>query len=102
MAGRPRATLLAPYWDFWEASVPYDLRADRDALSAEVRAALAVEWVEPAAADAVLVLQTMATPPAPTLEALGSRPVVVWAAHRRARVPETFDHGGITAEGATV
>ena len=29
-------------------------------------------------------------------------PLVVWAAHRRRAVPESFDHGAITAEGATV
>lgn len=101
-APRPRVALIHPYWDFWETSVPYDLRADRDRLSAEVREALDVEWVEPERAECVLVLQTMATPPAWTIELLPPLPVVVWAAHRRSRVPEAFDHGGITAEGATV
>jgi L-arabinose isomerase len=101
-ASSPRAALVHPYWDFWEASVPYDLRADRDRLAAEVRAALAVEWVEPERAECLLVLQTMATPPAWTLAELPALPLVVWAAHRWQRVPESFDHGGITAEGATV
>jgi L-arabinose isomerase len=94
--------MLEPYWDFWEASVPYDLHADRAALGAAARAALDVEWVEPEQAEAILVLQTMATPPAPTLAALGSAPVVVWAAHRPGGLDPGFDHGAITAEGATV
>jgi L-arabinose isomerase len=98
----PRIALVEPYWDFWESSVPFDLRADRAALGAAVRAALPVEWVEPERADAVLVLQTMATPPAWTLPALGSLPVVVWAAHRGGPLGESFDHGAITSEGATV
>jgi L-arabinose isomerase len=94
--------LVHPYWSFWEASVPYDLRADRDELAAAVRGRLDVEWVAPDQADCVLVLQTMATPPAWTLAELPPAPLVVWAAHRRRHVPEHFDHGGITAEGATV
>jgi len=100
----PRVALVEPYWDFWESSVPHDLRADRAAIGAAVRAALApgVTWVDDAEqADAVLVLQTMATPPAWTLPALGDRPVVIWAAHRRA-LPSGFDHAAITSEGATV
>lgn len=94
--------MLEPYWDFWEASVRYDLRADRAALGEAARAALDVEWVDPEQADAILVLQTMATPPARTLAALGSAPVVVWAAHRPGGLDPRFDHGAITAEGATV
>jgi L-arabinose isomerase len=99
---RPRVTLLEPYWDFWEDSVTFDLRADRAALGEAVRGALDVEWVAPDEAEAVLVLQTMATPPAGTLAALGSLPVVVWAAHRPGGFEPGFDHGAITAEGATV
>lgn len=102
MAARPRVALVLPYWDFWEASVPHDLRADREALAARARAALEVEWAEPGEAEAILVLQTMATPPAPTLEAVGRLPVVVWAVHWSDRIPDAFDHGGITGEGATV
>jgi L-arabinose isomerase len=99
---RPKVALVHPYWSFWEASVPYDLRADREQFAAEARSGLAVEWVEPAQAECVLVLQTMATPPATTLAALPPLPLVVWAAHRRRAVPEQFDHSGITTEGATV
>lgn len=99
---RPRVTLVEPYWDFWERSVAFDLRADRAAMGRAAREALDVEWVEPDRAEAVLVLQTMATPPAQTLPKLGTLPVVVWAAHRAGGVPEAFDHGAITSEGATV
>lgn len=99
---RPRVTLVEPYWEFWESSVPYDLRADRAALAQQVRAALDVEWVEADRADAVLVLQTMATPPAHTLPALRALPVVIWAAHRPGPFSEGFDHATITSEGATV
>lgn len=99
---RPRVTMLQPYWDFWEKSVPFDLRADRAALADGVRAALDVDWVEPGGAEAILVLQTMATPPTPTFEQLGALPVVVWAAHRPGGLDPGFDHGSVTAEGATV
>lgn len=94
--------MLEPYWDFWESSVGYDLRADRAALGEAARAALDVDWVPVDDAEALLVLQTMATPPTPTLERLGSLPVVIWAAHRAGRFDPGFDHGAITAEGATV
>lgn len=103
----PRIRLVEPYWDFWERSVPYDLRADRAAIGEAVRRAVegvlpdAVWAAEAEAADVVLVLQTMATPPAWTLPLLGDLPVVIWAAHRTA-MPSGLDHGSITTEGATV
>jgi L-arabinose isomerase len=100
---KPRIALIEPYWEFWEGSVPFDLRADRAALGAAVRAALPVAWVAPEDADALLVLQTMATPPARTLPALGDLPVVVWAAHRTGGpLDPAFDHAAITTQGATV
>jgi L-arabinose isomerase len=98
----PGVLLVEPYWDFWEASVPYDLRAERAAIGDAVRAALDVDWVGPERAEAALVLQTMATPPAGTLAALGALPVVVWAADRGSRIDDGFDHAAITAAGATV
>ena len=98
--GRPRVTLFQPYWDFWEAAVPFDLRADRDRLAAEVRSRLDVDWVKQEQAECVLVLETMASPPAWTLAELGDLPLVVWAAHRHARVEESFDHTAITTEGS--
>src|SRR5205814_8807500 len=68
----------------------------------EVRSRLDVDWVEQEQAECVLVLETMASPPAWTLAELGDLPLVVWAAHRHARVEESFDHTAITTEGATV
>ena len=53
----------------------------------------------------MLVLQSMAVPPATTLAALDAVPdvsVVVWAIHERGLVGGDFDHGGITTQGATV
>jgi L-arabinose isomerase len=119
-AGRLPIGVVVPYWTFWESSVDYDLRADREqfaataiaALAADVlaveivadadNAARAAQRIEGAGAEAILVLQTMAVPPATTIPALGDLPVVVWAVHRRERVPDDLDHGGITSEGATV
>jgi L-arabinose isomerase len=116
----PRVALVLPYWDFWERSVPYDLRAEREALARAAADALAADVVAAATVDsdaagkeaarrfaeagaeAVLVIQTMAAPPAQTLTALGALPVVVWAAQKDKRVPDTFDHGGVTSFGATV
>jgi L-arabinose isomerase len=116
----PRVGLVLPYWDFWEGSVPYGLRAEREALAGAAAEALAADVVAVATVDsdaageeaarrfaetraeAVLVMQTMAAPPARTLAALGALPVVVWAAQKEERVPDTFDHGGITSFGATV
>jgi L-arabinose isomerase len=99
---RPRVTLIHPYWDFWESSVSYDLRAERALIAQQVEGAIDVEWTDAERAECVLVLQTMATPPAWTLADLPELPVVVWAAQRWDRIPDGLDHGGITAEGATV
>lgn len=55
--------------------------------------------------DVLLVLQTMAVPPAYTLaliDALAGVPVVVWALHETGLVEGGFDHGRITTHGATV
>ncbi len=54
--------------------------------------------------DSLLVLQSMAVPPAYTLQCLDlvpGIPLVIWAIHRTS-LSGTFDHSGITAEGATV
>lgn len=98
----PKVVLVEPYWDFWEGSVDFDLRADRAALADTVRAALDVEWVEREQAQAALVLQTMATPPSWTIPQIEGLPVVIWAAHRPGRLAGDLDHGAITSEGATV
>jgi L-arabinose isomerase len=124
-ARRPRVALLSPYWDFWERSATIDLRADRRRLAEEVVAALG-DGFEPVAAetfdslegaaaagariraagtDAVLVVQSMAVPPAYTLAALAEldqSPVVVLAVHRRSRLPASYGEPEITADGATV
>ena len=117
--------LLVPYNTFWEASVPFDFRAEREALADRVQAALAssVEIVgrgtvasaedgaelgrrlAEAGVEAILVLQTLAVMPAYTLACLRELPdvpVVVWTAHRRRGLPAEFDHARITTEGATV
>jgi L-arabinose isomerase len=122
---RPRAALILPYWDFWEHSVPYALRAEREALLEHARAALAdaieigvcavvasredgealARAVQAARCEVLIALQTMAVPPAfasAALDALPALPVVVWTAHRHARVAADFSHGDITTEGATV
>src|SRR6266852_3996025 len=122
---RPRVALIVPYNTFWEASVAYDLRADREALADAAQAAVVghvdvvarstVASVEDGAAlgrrlqeedvEAILVLQTLAVMPSyalATLRADAKLPVVVWTAHRTRRVPPGFDHAQITSEGATV
>src|SRR5262249_45348920 len=116
---------LLPYNRFWEASVPYDLRADREALADRAQARLEAhvdvvaratvasvedgaafaEQLREVGAEAVLVLQTLAVMPAYALAALRplpSLPVVVWTANRERRVPADFDHERITSEGSTV
>lgn len=116
--------LVHPYWDFFEDSVPFDLRAERTAMlhrvaevvseahdvvaslliscEAEARAAVKVC----AAADALVLLSSMASPPGPTMELLdqlAQHPVVVWAMHESADpLPGSFSHSDITARGATV
>jgi len=105
--------------------VPFDLRADREALADQAQAALephvdvvvrgTVASVEDGAAlgrrlravevEAVLVLQTLAVMPAYMSAALAEVPeipTVVWTVHRQRRLPPGFGHAGITSEGATV
>ena len=118
-------TLAVPYASYWESAVPFDFRAEREALAARVAgivgrraqvvahalvasredgAALAAQSRE-AGAECVLVVMTMAVMPAfarTCLDALPELPVVVWALHRQERLPPAFDHAAITAEGATV
>jgi L-arabinose isomerase len=121
----PRVALVLPYNSFWEASVPYDLRADREALADRAQAGLhgradvvargtvasiedgeaLARQIAAAGAEAILVLQTLAVMPSHALAALDRLPgvpVVVWTAHRQRRIPPEFDHASITSEGATV
>lgn len=120
-----RVAVVHPYWTLWEHTAGPTFRADRLALARRAAAALddvcAVVGVAdyasvieagaiaPAIADAdtdvILVLQTMAAPSAFTLallDALPGLPVVIWALHERGLVDGSFDHGGITTQGATV
>jgi L-arabinose isomerase len=119
-----RLAVLAPYWSFWEASVGPQLAADRQALTAAAaemvqdlqfdsirvidgpgEGAAAATGAFDSEAATVLVLQSMAVPPAWTMEAidaLAGIPVIVFACYRDGEVPASFGHGGITAAGATV
>jgi L-arabinose isomerase len=121
---RARAALLAPYWDFWEASVEGDLRAERAELVGRVRetvagvdvvttsvvdsheaGALAGEAAAEARADLVLVAQSMAVPPAYTLAALDrlpGLPLVVVVVQLAPSVGAGFSHSDVTSGGATV
>jgi L-arabinose isomerase len=122
---RPRVGVIHPYWTLWEHTAGPTFRADRMALARSVADDLAgtvdpVAVVEVASADeglavgrrfvdlgvdVVLVLQTMAVPAAWTMAALDclpTTPVVVWALHETGLVEGGFDHGSITAQGATV
>ena len=121
----PRVAVVVPYWSFWEGSVGSDLRADRESICAAVvrhlngavdvvgvelidsreSAARAAASLAGSQVHALLIVQTMAVPPAyllACLDALPGLPVVIWALHRHGLVTDTFDHGAITAEGATV
>jgi L-arabinose isomerase len=119
-----RIAVLVPYWDFWESSVPGDFRADRRALGHEIAEGLrdvdvltealvdsrtageaAARTITEAGAEAVLVVQSMAVPPAFTLaalEPLGDLPLVVLVVQRRKEVGAGFSHADVTTEGATV
>lgn len=120
-----RIAVIHPYWSFWEDSVPYDLRADRAALLrrctgvlsrvAEVAVAMPVEDLPGVAAvadtcrgadlRAVVVVSSMAAPPAPVvalLQSLPELPVLIWAVHEESTLPGSFSHTDVTTRGATV
>ena len=121
---RPRVALLSPYWEFFEPNVPFDLRADRRALADAVAAELdgvevvvselvdgretgaaAAERIAASDADALVVVQSMAVPPAyalAALDALPALPLVVFVVQRRDRLGDAFSHADITTDGATV
>jgi L-arabinose isomerase len=124
-ATRAPIAIVHPYWTLWEHTAASTFRADRLALARHVAGGFSdvfdpvvVEQVasvedgrhlgasvaerDPAA---VLLLVSMAAPPTyalALLDALPSVPVVVWALHETGLVGGDFDHGGITAQGATV
>ncbi len=122
---RPRVILVHPFWGFWVHTTAPSLREDRMTLAHRIGQSLegafdvaavidfasvdeavvkgrAARDAEP---EVVLVLQTMAVPSAYTLgllDQLPGVPLVIWALHERGLVGDDFDHGSITAEGATV
>jgi L-arabinose isomerase len=121
----PRVAVVHPYWSLWEHTAGVAFRAERLALARRVAAAMAgsVEVVgvtdvastedgrrvaaelETERPDALLVLVSMAAPPAYALavvEGLPAVPVVAWAIHETGLVGGDFDHGAITTQGATV
>jgi len=118
-----RVALLQPFWDFFEDAAPGDLRADREAMLAEVADRLGpqvcaqetFESREAAAAagrriaaerpHALVVVMGMAVPPAfalAALEALPSLPLVVLVLSRRSSYGASYSHADITVEGGTV
>jgi L-arabinose isomerase len=122
---RPSILVVHPYWTLWEHTAPPGFRGARLEMARGVARELSdqfepVDFVEVASVDdghrmgsvwaedgvdAVLVLQTMAVPPAymlALLDALPGVPVVVWALHETNLVGSDFDHASITTGGATV
>jgi L-arabinose isomerase len=118
-----RVAVLMPYWSFWETSVPWDLRADREALRAEATAIIGrmcevtvsrtLAGESPTESplpelhdvDAVVVLSTMAAPSATCMVALDSiptTPVIVWALSRSSTLAAGFSHTDITTAGSSV
>jgi L-arabinose isomerase len=124
MTGRPRVGMLVPFWEFWEKSARGDLRAHLRQVAEAAAAALrevdvvasavlfipeeaeqVAEQLRASGAEALLVVQVMAVPPARTtrvLDALGDLPLVVWGLHLERRAGEAYDHSDIATEGATV
>ena len=122
---RPRMAIVQAYWDLWEHTAGPTFRADRLEIARRVAAELADAYDAVTVADAasvaegaalgerlkadppeaLLVIVSMAAPPAyvlAVLDALPDVPVVVWALHETGLVGGDFDHGGITTQGATV
>jgi L-arabinose isomerase len=114
---QPRIGLLSPYWNFWEGVVEGDPRAIHAALFAKaIRVASTygdVVWSVRAdelddrleTVDLIIVVITMASPPAPVRAFVESRPhavFVVWALHDAPAIAEPFTHQSITTRGATV
>ena len=122
---RSRIAISHAYWDLWEHTAGPTFRTDRlellrstatrltdavevvsvdDAASVEEGTTLGVRLADERL-DALLIVVSMAAPPAymlAMLEALPTMPVVIWALHETGLVGGDFDHGGITTQGATV
>ena len=122
---RAPIAVVHPYWTLWEHTAGPTFRADRLALARHVAGVLSDAFVPVVVEDvasvddgrqlgasltkrnprAVLLLVSMAAPPAhalAVLDELPGVPVVVWALHETGLVGGDFDHGGITTQGATV
>jgi L-arabinose isomerase len=114
---RPKIGLLSPYWSFWEGVVDGDPRALHTALFDEAIAvarghgdvawSVRVDELDDSlpTVDLIIVVVTMASPPAAVRAFLESRPraiVVVWALHDSPAIDEPFTHQSITTRGATV
>ncbi len=122
---RGRVAVVHPYWDLWEHTAGSGFRSERMALARQVAARLADDVavigvhdfasVEEAGSlaprlaeanpDAILILQTMATPPGYTLallDRLPGVPIVIWALHETGLVGSAVTHREITTQGATV
>lgn len=123
LSARGRVALLMPYWSFWESSVPWDLRADREQLLTEAVAiasqcaevSLATLLTDPDSTDsamqqatdvdAIVIVSTMAVPSSTTTKALdmaSEAPVLVWALSRSDHVTSDFSHTDITTAGSSV
>ncbi len=117
MRKQPRIGLLSPYWNFWEGVVEGDPRAIHAALFAQATTVASVYgdvvWSVSAdelddslgTADLLIVVITMASPPAAVRAFLERRPnavIVVWALHDAPAIAEPFTHQSITTRGATV
>ncbi len=124
---RPAAAVMLPYWGFWESAAGGPgFRRERQGMLDEAAVLLSeagvdVVWnglldspeageeaaagIEAAGAEAVVVIQSMAVPPAfamAALDALEGLPAVVWAAQRPRSLRAGFDQSDITMLGATV
>ena len=127
MSRAPNVAILLPYWTFWESSVGGPtFRADRlnalGALIPELTAAgVRVVWqglvdsvdagraaggqIESSEAEVVVVVQSMAVPPAYVkagVDQVPDIPIVVWAAQQGTTMRPEFDASDITRSGATV
>lgn len=114
---RPRIGLVSPYWSFWEGVVDDDPRKAHAHLVEQSSKAVGahgdivwsvgVDGLSPGLAevDLIVVVVTMASPPAAVrafLELRADCVVLVWALHASRRLPEPFTHQSITVRGATV
>lgn len=118
-----RIMVVHPYWDFWESSVAWDLRADRLEFLREATAVLerhaevvssilvaspsdsSLAVADHSSVDAVVMVTSMAVPSATgmaVLDLLPGVPVVIWAASRTQGLEQDFSHSDITTVGSTV